>query len=71
MSATETTTRDLAHWPANARAAYVLDDGTHTLELILTTDGHALLDGREFAVIEHVRVAEIRAGRAAARAGRI
>ena len=71
MSAPEVLTRDLAHWPANAREAYVLDDGTRTLELILTSEGHALLDGREFPVIEHVRVAEIRAGRAAASAGRI
>lgn len=57
-----TSARPLAHWPADALLALVLDDAGHDIEVVLTRDG-ALLDGRPVAVRQHVRVAEQRAGR--------
>jgi hypothetical protein len=71
VNTTERTKRDLTDWPATARVAYVLSDGDETLELVIGDDGYAALDGRGLLVLEHVRVAELRAGRAAVRAGRI
>ncbi len=71
MSTSQLTRHDLDHWPATARVAYVLADDDETLELVIGDDGHATLDGRELRVVAHVRVAELRAGRAAVRAGRI
>jgi hypothetical protein len=47
----------------------VLGDGDRTIELVFTRDGRAILDGEELSVVEHVRVAEQRAGWSAARAG--
>jgi hypothetical protein len=61
----------LEHWPANATLAYRLDDGAETVELVLTNDGQAILDGRSFIVGEQVRVAERRSGLAKMHAGKI
>jgi hypothetical protein len=69
MSATETAFRPLSDWRADATLAYVLGDGDRTIELVFTRDGRAILDGEELSVVEHVRVAEQRAGWSAARAG--
>ena len=69
MRATETAFRPLSDWHPDATVAYVLDDGDRTFELVFTRDGRAILDGEELHVVEHVRVAEQRAGWAAARAG--
>jgi hypothetical protein len=71
MSATETAVRPLSEWRADATLAYVLDDGERTFELVFTRDGRAILDGKELGVVGHVRVAEQRAGWAAARAGHV
>ena len=71
MSAVETAAPPLAAWRADATVAYVLDSGDRIVELVLTGDGRAILDGEELRVVERVRVAELRAGWAAARAGRI
>jgi hypothetical protein len=69
MSVAETTVHPLAHWRADATVAYVLGDGDRTFELVFTRDGRAILDGEELRMLEQVRVAELRAGWAAARAG--
>ena len=69
MSATETASRPLSDWHADTTVAYVLGDGDRTIELVFTRDGRAILDGEELSVVEHVRVAEQRAGWSAARAG--
>lgn len=71
MSAVETALPQLSGWRADATVAYVLDGGDRTVELVFTSDGRAILDGEELRVVEHVRVGELRAGWAAARAGRI
>jgi hypothetical protein len=71
VSAVEAATATLTGWRADATVAYVLDGRDRTLELVFTSDGRAILDGEELRVVEHVRVAELRAGLAAARAGRI
>jgi hypothetical protein len=69
MSMTEAVVLQLSHRGADVTVAYVLEDGNRTLELVFTEDGRAILDGEELRVLEHVRVAEQRAGRAAVRAG--
>ena len=71
MSATEIRIRPLSHWPTDADVAYVLEDDTSLVELVVTTDGRAIVDGHELRIKDHVRVAEQRAGRAAVHAGRI
>ncbi len=61
----------LEHWPANAKLAFLLDDGSGPVELVITDDGHAVLGEQKFAVVDQIRVAERRACLAALLAGRI
>ena len=71
MSTAETVPRPLADWPHDAVAAYVLEEDAGVIELVVTRDGRALLNGHELRVVQHVRVVEQRAGLAAMGAGRI
>jgi hypothetical protein len=71
MSTIETGVRELVHWPSDASVAYVFADDVDVIELVVTTDGRAILDGRELRVAEHVAVGERRSGLAAMAAGMI
>jgi hypothetical protein len=66
-----TTEIPLEHWPDNAALALLLEDDAQTAEFVLTSDGHAIIDGQSFIIKKQIRVAERRAGLAKLRAGKI